>query len=226
MTVKYHVLDTETTGVGSSDRIVEIAWVEINEDLEVLQEWCSLIDPEMPIPPGASGVHGITNKMIAASPTIEQFFEHVHPGPIPGPSVLIAHNVSFDKRFVAPWCEELVGTIDTLRLARLHFPDLENHKLQTLRYALELEGDAHRALGDVYTALGLLRVICTQNSVALPELVKMQSAPIRIQRMPFGKHRNMPMDAVDTGYLQWLSGLKDIDPDLLYTVNLILEERT
>ncbi|MBA4322109.1 MAG: DNA polymerase III subunit epsilon, partial [Odoribacter sp.] len=52
-------LDLETTGISiSSDRIVEISVLKITPDGN--EEWMiSRINPEMPIPPKSTAIHGI-----------------------------------------------------------------------------------------------------------------------------------------------------------------------
>ena len=74
---RWLIADVETTGVRTEDRVVEIAWIEVDNDLNIVDEVHSLIDPEMPIPAAASGVHHITDAMVADAPTISQFFEIV-----------------------------------------------------------------------------------------------------------------------------------------------------
>jgi DNA polymerase III subunit epsilon len=66
------VIDLETTGINiGSDRIVEIAIVKIMPD-GARQVKRKLINPEMPIPPGATEVHGISNEMVKDAPTFKQ----------------------------------------------------------------------------------------------------------------------------------------------------------
>jgi len=66
------VIDLETTGINiGSDRIVEIAIVKIMPD-GTRQVKRKLINPEMPIPPGATEVHGISNEMVKDAPTFKQ----------------------------------------------------------------------------------------------------------------------------------------------------------
>lgn len=64
-------LDLETTGVNvQTDRIVEIAVRRIHPDPDVaVQALSSLINPMIPIPPGATAVHGITDADVADAPT-------------------------------------------------------------------------------------------------------------------------------------------------------------
>jgi DNA polymerase-3 subunit epsilon len=66
------IFDLETTGVNiSTDRILEIAIIKIMPDgsRSVKRK---LLNPEMPIPPGATEVHGITNEMVKDAPTFKQ----------------------------------------------------------------------------------------------------------------------------------------------------------
>jgi len=70
-------IDLETTGVNISlDRIVEIAIVKINPD-GTQQVKRKLINPMMPIPKGASDVHGITDDMVKEAPTFKQVANEV-----------------------------------------------------------------------------------------------------------------------------------------------------
>lgn len=65
-------IDLETTGVNlGTDRIVEIAIVKILPDgTKTVKR--KIINPEMPIPVGASDVHGITDDMVKDAPTFKQ----------------------------------------------------------------------------------------------------------------------------------------------------------
>lgn len=218
--------DTETSGLTSAAKAVEIAWLELDDDLNVLDQQYSLIDPECPIEPGASGVHHITNKDVADSPTIEQFFEILYGGKIVGDIILIAHNSPFDRRFADPWCDRITGEIDTLRYARRFFPDEQNHKLQTLRYSLGLDeaGEAHSALGDVRATRNLLRVLMDESGLTLADMVKDNDAPIFVHTMPFGKHRGSSIHGVPKDYLQWLKRQDNVDKDLRYTIDKVLEQ--
>ena len=65
-------IDLETTGVNlGTDRIVEIAIVKILTD-GTRSVKRKLVNPEMPIPKGASDVHGITDDMVKDAPTFKQ----------------------------------------------------------------------------------------------------------------------------------------------------------
>lgn len=65
-------IDLETTGINiGSDRIVEIAMVRIKPDgtQKVMRK---LINPEMPIPPASTAIHGISDEMVKDAPTFKQ----------------------------------------------------------------------------------------------------------------------------------------------------------
>lgn len=222
MELRLIVGDTETTGPTTHDKVCEIAWVEIDRNFEVIYQVRSLIDPQMPISAGASGVHGIEDKDVAEAPTIEQFFGEVMPGALDGSVCLIAHNVIFDRRYFEPFIPSLAAEVCTLRLARRAFPEVENHKLPTLMYALSLDrGDSHSALGDVITCLSLLRKISEKLEKGIDELAVESLKPIWVEKMPFGKHRGMPVRALDSGYTSWLLKLPDLDRDTRWTLEEI-----
>ena len=65
-------IDLEATGVWPGrDRIVQIAVASIFPDGRVTT-WSSLVNPEQPIPPAATAIHGISDAMAASAPTFAQ----------------------------------------------------------------------------------------------------------------------------------------------------------
>ena len=65
-------IDLETTGTNlATDRIVEIAIVKVNVDGTSIVKR-KLINPGMPIPTGASDVHGISDAMVKDAPSFKQ----------------------------------------------------------------------------------------------------------------------------------------------------------
>lgn len=226
MATKYIVGDVETSSLTDGAGIVEIAWKEIDENCNVLAEFHSLIDPGHKICYGAMGVHNITDEMVADAPTIEEFFSVVHPGKIQGETVLICHNVEFDHRFFKPWIANLRGKLCTLRMAKRFLPNAPNHKLQTLRYMLDLEaGDAHSALGDVTCAVDLLRKLLLISGNTLEELYTIANEPMFIDIVPFGKHKGKKTVDLPLDYIKWMLGLDNLDSDLRFTLERIYKEK-
>jgi DNA polymerase III subunit epsilon len=70
----YAVVDTETTGLSpTSDRIIELAIIGLDECGEPQWEWCSLINPERDTGPGlAVRVHQIYPRDVAGVPRFSQ----------------------------------------------------------------------------------------------------------------------------------------------------------
>jgi DNA polymerase-3 subunit epsilon len=85
------IFDTETTGLGHKAGIVSLGTVDLagNEVLNLL------INPEMPIESGATGVHGITNEMVKDCPTFKDAYRQIKIGFGAYP-VHIAYNFAFD----------------------------------------------------------------------------------------------------------------------------------
>ena len=213
--VRYIVIDCETTDATTSAGVCEFAYAEIDEDFNIVIEHTSLIDPEKPITASASGVHGIVDEDVVDSPTLAEYMYMVQDDPLQGDCVIIGHNVQFDLRYIGPYVGNLVGEICTLRLARRFIPEAENHKLQTLMHALKLQRrGSHRADSDVFTTIGLLKHISEVSGKSLTELLSAMTEFIKVEVMPFGKHKGTPLPALTATYRKWLSELDNLDPDL------------
>ncbi len=214
---RYIFGDTETTGLGKDAGIVEISWVETDENFNEVDRHYSLINPEKPIQPGAMGAHGITEAMVADSPTISEFMEEAgYPLDVDG-GVLVAHNAAFDIVHFAPWMREPL-TLCTLKAARVIYPEADNHKLTTLKYYLGLDGchdRAHSADEDVNVLMQLVKRMCQDAECGLPELLHIQNIPRKIHKMSFGKHRGKALSELPKDYVNWLLTKADnIDSDL------------
>jgi len=70
-------IDIETTGINvSSDRIVEISVLKISPGGK--EEWMSTrVNPEMPIPPKSTAIHGITDKDVENAPTFKEIAKNL-----------------------------------------------------------------------------------------------------------------------------------------------------
>ena len=93
-------VDLEATGVWpGQDRIVQIAVASIAPDGTV-STWSSLVNPEQPIPPATTAIHGISDAMVADAPTFAQLAETV--GARLAGCDLAGYNVErFDRRMLA-----------------------------------------------------------------------------------------------------------------------------
>lgn len=150
----YVLFDLETTGVSSrSDEVIEISAVKVRKG-KIVDEFSELVNPCRKIPWQASHVNNISDNMVAKAPTfnivLKKFIEFI------GEDVLVGHNiVSFDMKFIYRDCEKYYrktisnNYIDTLKIAKICFPDWKNRRLSDLAdyYGISTEG-AHRALTD------------------------------------------------------------------------------
>jgi DNA polymerase III epsilon subunit-like protein len=206
------VLDCETTGTSAEDKLVEVAWCEIGEDLGVISEFSSLVNPGIPIPCNVSGLHGIRTADVQDAPTIDEI-----PWP-DGEILLIAHNAPFDKMFVQSHLQ-IQNELCTLRLARRLLPDSPDHKLGTLLCYCDLEQQlAHRALGDVRGTLALLDYLVEGSKMGIHELVRWVEKPILLKSMPFGRYKGALLEDLPLSYISWLLTI-DLEPDLRHSIN-------
>lgn len=149
----YVVFDVETTGLSSVyDTIIELAGVKIQNG-EIVDRFESFANPHRPLPEKIIDITGITDEMLVGAPEVDDVLKKFHEWV--GDSTLVAHNATFDIGFLNqgytkinyPRIENPV--IDTLELARFLFPELGNHRLNTLCKHLDVElTQHHRAIYD------------------------------------------------------------------------------
>jgi DNA polymerase III epsilon subunit-like protein len=216
--MRYFIADTETTGLSKVSTPVEVAFVEIDERLRVLDARSSLLDPQMPIEEGASNIHGLYADDVAGQPLLADWM--LANWPQEDVVTVIGHNISYDLRYLGEHIPVLGGTLCTLALARRFISGSLNHKLGTLAEFLELErGTAHRAAGDVITTLDLLRDLLERSGRTLPQAVEAATKPGILQIMPFGKFKGRPVSQIPRWYWAWLSDRPDLPADLRLTVD-------
>lgn len=151
--MEFIAFDLETTGtVAGVDRIVEIGAVHFDNE-NIKSVYSTLVDPQRPIPPGASQVNGITDDMVAGKPTIDRLLDSF--GDFCQDLPLVAHNAPFDVQFLVSDIRKFEskaprGTIlDTLPMARKILPGLANYKLATIGQHLSIPAtNFHRAEED------------------------------------------------------------------------------
>lgn len=173
----FAVLDLETTGFGfkSGDRIVEIGLVLLNQQLEIVSTWSTLVNPERD--PGPVGIHGIREDWLQDAPLFEELFHDL--GSLLEGNAIVAHNAGFDMGFLAAEMSRIgarsniygAAPLCTLRLAKRSLTQLEKHRLGNLAYELGLEMQPnHSALADALTTAELLKFLDNQFSSVRSEL--------------------------------------------------------
>ncbi|MEO6086986.1 MAG: exonuclease domain-containing protein [Umezawaea sp.] len=178
MSAGYAVVDTETTGFAARgrDRIVEVAVVQLDDDGIVTDEWCTLVNPSRDL--GPQHIHRISAAEVWHAPTFAEIAGAV--AARLRERVLVAHNLSFDARFLAAEFGRLgvewpTAGLCTMRLADQYLPQRAG---RSLRACCEAAGvslvDAHSALYDARAAAGLFAGYLRQAGRPLPwrELVE------------------------------------------------------
>lgn len=160
------VVDVETTGAKAPPgRITEIGAYRISNGC-VVAEFQTLVNPLVSIPPFIVQLTGISDAMVRDAPTFSEVAANwLH---FAGDAVLIAHNSSFDVRFlnleigrVFPGRRMVNSHLCTVKLSRRLVPGLLNYRLHTVAAHFQVPiVNRHRAAGDALaTAEIFLRLL-------------------------------------------------------------------
>ena len=155
------ILDTETTGFGPDDRVLELAIVRCGIDAsgnlcsvdEVLDEFN---DPGFEIPAEVGALTGITDGMVRGKRVDSAKVEHI----LSGDPVIVAHNAGFDR----PFFEKLFPDDGHKWVCSMEYCDWQGRGFsgRGLGYLVQQEGfffDAHRAYMDCLAVVALLYVV-------------------------------------------------------------------
>lgn len=157
----YVVFDIETTGLSvTANKIIELAGVKMHKGQEI-DRFATFINPHEPIPYNIQQLTNITDDMVKDAPELEPKLREFLA--FAGDAVLVAHNARFDVGFMQQACKQhglppmSNPALDTLELARFLYPNMKNHRLNTLAdlYKVSLESH-HRAIDDTVALAGIL----------------------------------------------------------------------
>ncbi|HET7578471.1 MAG TPA: PolC-type DNA polymerase III [Bacillales bacterium] len=149
----YVVFDVETTGLSAVyDKIIELAAVKVKNG-EIIDRFERFANPHQPLSSKTTELTGITDDMVENAPEIEDVLKDFYE--FTGDGILVAHNASFDMGFLNIGYRNIgmdrAGNpvVDTLELGRFLYPELKNHRLDTLckKFKIELT-QHHRAIYD------------------------------------------------------------------------------
>nr|WP_313898474.1 PolC-type DNA polymerase III [Lederbergia sp. NSJ-179] len=142
-----------TTGLSvNHNKIIEIGAIKCRSGKEI-DRFSTFVDPQEKIPYHITELTNITDQMVKGAldikDALEKFLVFIED------SVLVAHNASFDMGFIRKLAKELKHqdirnpVIDTLEFARFLFPEMKNHRLNTLANKFKVPLDNHhRAIDD------------------------------------------------------------------------------
>lgn len=171
-------VDVETTGSSPvRERVVEVGLVRVDVDGEAIRvdEWSTLVNPGVPIPPEIEWLTGITGAMVRAAPAFADIAQELIDR-LDG-AVFVAHNARFDYGFLrAEFARAGLAfhakTLCTVRLSRALDPDRTPHTLDALIDRFGVDGEQrHRALGDARVLWRLLQSWYRRHSAAQVESI-------------------------------------------------------
>jgi DNA polymerase-3 subunit epsilon len=159
----YCILDIETTGGQFNEEgITEIAIYKF-DGLEVVDQFISLVNPEIPIQPFVVKLTGINNAMLRSAPKFFEVAKRIIE--ITSGCIIVAHNASFDYRILRTEFKRLgydfqAKTLCTVELSKKLIPEQPSYSLGKLVRALGIPmADRHRASGDAMATTKLFKML-------------------------------------------------------------------
>ena len=160
----YISFDIETTGLSArNDRMIEIGAVRVRGG-EVVEEFNTFVDPEIPVSAKTIELTGITDNMVKGAPkeaeAFRMFCEFCGEN-----TVLVAHNAGFDTSFMKAAAERCGQEfpyvyIDSIPVCRALLTGIKNFKLDTVANYFKLKpfnhhraSDDARVLADIFNLL-------------------------------------------------------------------------
>ena len=159
----YAILDIETTGGQFNEEgITEIAIYKFDGH-EIVDQFISLVNPEIPIQPFVVKLTGINNSMLQGAPKFFEVAKRIIE--MTNDCIVVAHNASFDYRILRTEFRRLgydfeARTICTVELSKKLLPEQPSHSLGKLVRALGIPmADRHRASGDALATVKLFKIL-------------------------------------------------------------------
>jgi DNA polymerase-3 subunit epsilon len=174
----YAILDIETTGGQFNEEgITEIAIYKFDGH-EIVDQFISLLNPEIPIQPFVVKLTGINNAMLRSAPKFHEVAKRIIE--ITTDCVLVAHNASFDYRILRTEFRRLgydfnIKTLCTVELSQQLLPEQPSHSLGKLVRALGIPmADRHRASGDAMATVKLFKLLLEKDleKTIIKQLIK------------------------------------------------------
>lgn len=163
----YAILDIETTGGQyNQEGITEIAIYKFDGH-DVVDQFISLVNPEIPIQPFVVKLTGINNAMLRSAPKFYEVAKRIIE--ITEGCVVVAHNASFDYRILQTEFRRLgydfkKPTLCTVELSKKIIPGLASYSLGKLVRSLGIPmSDRHRASGDAMATVKLFKMLLAKD---------------------------------------------------------------
>ena len=167
----YVVIDVETTGGNpKNSKITEIAMYK-TDGISIFDEFISLVNPEIPIPPFIVRLTGISDQMVSNAPTFPEIATRIIE--FTEGCVFVAHNVGFDYAMIRAEFKSLGYVYSrpylcTVKSARILIPGHDSYSLGKISKDLGIKiTGRHRAGGDALATTELFKIMYLKNQLLL-----------------------------------------------------------
>jgi exodeoxyribonuclease X len=238
--MKIIILDTETTGTLEEDRIIQLSYLVVNENAEILEVHDDLCSVSLDIKYDAMAIHHIVPEALMNKPICKETkaFKRLLELNTPD-NLMVIQNAKFDLDMLSKedfTCK--MKLVDTFRILRANYPLDTPHGLQHKRYQwglykfeqdiidkLGVEIKAHDALGDVIVLKNLFDRLANEQNV--DSMIELCAKPILLKTLTFGKHKGKDFNFLainERSSLQYMLDKFDLDDDMLYTIKYHMEQ--
>ena len=242
--------DLETTGLSlANDRIVELAVLRVSPQGDVFEK-VRRYNPEIPIPPDAAAIHGITDEVVADELPFRRTAKSL--AELLDPCDLAGFNIRrFDlpillaefRRAGVPF--EVKGRLLIDMKMIFHREEPRDLSAAARFYLARDHQDAHTALGDIRTTAAVLtaqldryghlprdvaglHAYCDEMGPFVTEFDRWFSEKSGALVFNRGKHKGTPLDEVAGSapdYLEWMMRADDMPEEVLEVVGQALARR-
>lgn len=192
--MNYVIIDVETTG-GSpkNSKVTELAMYKYDGE-KIIDEFVTLVNPEMQIPEFIVRLTGINDRMVAQAPKFFEIAKQIID--FTEDCIFVAHNVAFDygmfrSEFKALGYDFRKPHLCTVRASRFVIPGHASYSLGkiTRELGIEIQG-RHRAGGDALATTKLFEIIYHKDPNNLSTFIQEEVNPKRI-------HPNLSIETID-----------------------------
>lgn len=182
--MKYAIIDIETTG-GSfvNSKITDVA-ILIHDGERVIDEFSSLVNPEIPIPKFIVGLTGISDEMVVNAPRFFEIAKQIVE--ITEDCIFVAHNISFDYNVMRSEFKNLGFDyrrehLCTVRASKYVIPGYKSYSLGKISKDLGIEIiGRHRAYGDALATSELFSILMKKDPHNLEKFIQQEINPKKV----------------------------------------------
>lgn len=135
--------------------------IAVVRENKIVDEYYSLINPLVEFSPYNTYVHGITEEDVVDAPTFTEIWPTLHN--YLNNNMVIAHNASFDMSVIRNTLDHfnlpypVMNYLCTVKISQFIWPELDNHKLNTLAAYHGFTFEHHHALEDARVAANIMQ---------------------------------------------------------------------